>query len=180
MPKIYTMVFDIIFLVILGFAAYRGFKKGLIVQIASLVALILGIYGTIKFSYITTAFLQGKLGWDSAYIHIISFIITFVLIVIGVHLVGKLVDKLAKAVALGIVVRIAGSVFNVLKFGLILSILLMVLNSFNSKYSFLPADEIRDSKIYKPLLFFAPTVFPKINLDINNQIKKVKENNINI
>ena len=178
MPKIHPMVFDIIFLVILGWAAYRGFKKGLIVQVASLFALILGIYGTIKFSYITTAFLQGKLGWDSAYIHIISFILTFILIVIGVHFVGKLVDKLAQAVALGFVIRITGSVFNVLKFGLIISVILVILNSFNSKYSFLPADEIQKSKMYKPLMFFAPTVFPKINLDINNQFKKANGDNI--
>ncbi len=41
-------ILDIIFLVPLLFALYRGFKKGLIHMIASLLALILGIVGAMK------------------------------------------------------------------------------------------------------------------------------------
>ncbi len=39
---------DIIFLVPLLFALYRGFKKGMIHMVASLAALVLGIFGAIK------------------------------------------------------------------------------------------------------------------------------------
>ena len=44
------MILDIIFLILFGWAAYNGFKKGFILQVASLAALFLGIYGAIKFS----------------------------------------------------------------------------------------------------------------------------------
>ena len=43
------MVFDLVFLVILVWAAYRGFSKGVILQAATLLALVLGIFGAIKF-----------------------------------------------------------------------------------------------------------------------------------
>ena len=42
-------ILDIIFLVPLLFALYRGFKKGMVHMIASLAALVLGILGAMKF-----------------------------------------------------------------------------------------------------------------------------------
>ncbi|MCD8518789.1 MAG: CvpA family protein, partial [Flavobacterium sp.] len=41
---------DIVFAVLLGFAVYKGLKNGLFVEVASLVALVAGIYLAIKFS----------------------------------------------------------------------------------------------------------------------------------
>ena len=46
---------DIVFAVLLGFAVYKGLKNGLFVEVASFVALILGIYLAIKFSSLVGA-----------------------------------------------------------------------------------------------------------------------------
>ena len=43
-------VFDIIVSLALGFGFFKGFKKGFVVEIASLSALFFGILGAVKFS----------------------------------------------------------------------------------------------------------------------------------
>ena len=54
-------IFDIVVLVLLGIAAVTGFFKGLITMLTSLVAILLGAWLTMKFSYITGGFLQTHL-----------------------------------------------------------------------------------------------------------------------
>ena len=74
--------FDIIIAVILIFGFIRGLLKGLFVEVASLISLIAGIYGAIHFSYFVGNFLAGKVEWDEKYITIVSFAITFAIIVL--------------------------------------------------------------------------------------------------
>ena len=79
------MIFDIIFILIFLWAAYKGFTKGFILQAASLAALILGIYGSIKFSGFVAAVIMEKMGRHGEYVPLISFAITFIGIVIAIH-----------------------------------------------------------------------------------------------
>ncbi|NJO91413.1 MAG: CvpA family protein, partial [Chloroflexia bacterium] len=102
------MVFDIIFLVIFCWAAYRGFTKGFILQVAMLGALFLGIWGAIKFSGYTSALIMEKLQTNVEYLPVISFALTFIVIVIGIHFLAKLVEKLLEAIALSFVNRLLG------------------------------------------------------------------------
>jgi membrane protein required for colicin V production len=80
---------DIIIGIILLFAAIGGFRKGLISELASLAALILGIWGAIEFSYITSDFLTENFNLETDYLNIISFIVTFIVIVILVQYCGQ-------------------------------------------------------------------------------------------
>ena len=162
------MVFDIIFLLIFAWAAYKGYTKGLIVQLATLVALVLGIFGAMKFSSLTANFLVEKFELETNFIHIISLIVTFVIIVIAVHFLAKLIQKLFEAIALGFVNRLLGSVFNIIKYAVILSVILVILNSVNGHYNFLPEKEVSNSKIYKPLVFLSQTLFPKFQQNLRD------------
>ena len=51
------MALDIIFAIIFCWAIYKGYTRGFILQAATLAALILGIYGAIKFSGFTANFI---------------------------------------------------------------------------------------------------------------------------
>ena len=48
---------DIVLGVLLLYGLYKGVKNGLFVELASLAALIAGIYGAIHFSYLTADYL---------------------------------------------------------------------------------------------------------------------------
>ncbi|TLX73025.1 CvpA family protein [Labilibacter sediminis] len=165
--------FDIVVGIILILAIIKGFKNGLIIEFASLAALVLGVIGSIKFSSFTEAWLTQY--WSSEYIGIVSFLVTFVGIVVGVHLIAKAVDKLVKAIALGMVNRILGGVFSLVKVGFILSILIAVFSSFDRSFKIIPDETKESSILYQPLSEFAPSVFPYLNFDGESAKDKVEK-----
>lgn len=154
---------DIILVILLALAAISGFRKGLVVELASLAALILGIWGAVEFSYITSEFLVENFDWQWDHLNIASFIITFVVIVILVHIVGSTVNKLVETVMLGFVNKLAGLIFGILKSALILSIILVVFDKIDEDMNILSEDTKAESRMYEPIRNLAPTIFPFIN-----------------
>ena len=154
---------DIIIGLILLFAAVMGFKKGFVYELASFAALILGIWGAVLFSDLVAEYMTQRLSWDFEYQNILAFLITFVLIVIGVHMVGLLLTKLVNAVSLGFLNHILGLVFGVLKFAFILSVLLFIYEKFDSGGYFISKEHRNQSRVYEPIRSFAPSFLPFLN-----------------
>ncbi|MEA3444472.1 MAG: CvpA family protein [Bacteroidota bacterium] len=163
---------DIVLAIPLLWFCYKGFKNGLIIEAASLLALVLGVYGAYHFSGFTAEFLIENMGVESEYISLISFAVTFILIVIAVHFLAKLIDKLVKAVALGFVNRLFGLVFGVAKFAFIISILLSLINRFDTQEKLITPELKQESYLYEPLSKFAPLIFPYLNLEGFNEIEE--------
>ena len=170
---------DIILAILLVLAAISGFRNGFIAEAASLAALILGIWGAIKFSYITSDFLVENFQLKSDHLNIISFVVTFIVIVILVHIVGNTVNKLIETVMLGFVNKLAGLVFGILKAALILSILLVVFDMIDENEKILSPETKENSRMYEPIRSLAPSIFPFIeNWDLNHDNKKEKDSNV--
>ncbi len=165
---------DIILGIFLLWGAIKGFKNGLIIETASLVALFLGIYGALRFSYYTSDLLVDKFHLTTQYLYIISFIITFVVIVILVHWLAKVLDKLIKAIAMGFINRLTGVLFGIIKVAFILSLLLLLINSLDRKAHFLPQDEVNKSVLYQPVSRFAPALFMYLHFDIQKPLQKTR------
>jgi membrane protein required for colicin V production len=155
-------VLDIALGALILFGLVRGLMKGLFVEVASIVALILGIYGAIHFSNFVAEFLESRVEWDEQYINITAFAITFIIIVIAIAVAGKALTKLADFAALGILNKLLGGVFGALKIGLILSIILIVFNKMNSTLPLVEEHEIKSSILYNPVKSIAPFIFPSI------------------
>ena len=153
---------DITIVVILILSMVMGFINGLVKEVASLAALILGIWGAIKFSSFTAAKLYDYFDMTGQYVGVIAFIITFALIVVIIHFIGIVADKIVNAVSLGFVNRILGIVFGLLKSVLIMSVFFVVLNVINDKRSFLPKETIEQSIFFNPISDIAPVIFPII------------------
>lgn len=153
---------DIVIIILLVFGLARGFINGFIKELASLLALILGIWGAIKFSSFTAERLYDFFDMTGQYVGIIAFLITFVLIVIGVHFVGLVVDKFIEKISLGFLNSLLGLIFGVFKSALILSVIFTVLNAIDAKHKFLPRKQIEDSRLYSPIADIAPAIFPVI------------------
>jgi membrane protein required for colicin V production len=160
---------DLVFAILFLWAAYRGFTKGFIVQLATLAALLLGVLGAVLFSDFTSGLIIKNFEVSGQYLPIISFALTFIAIVIAVHLLAKALNKLIDAIALGIVNRLLGVIFSVLKYAFIISIVLVLINKVDNKYNFIPDETKKESLFYQPLSNFAPMVFPYLNFD------KIKE-----
>ena len=166
-------VLDVVILVILSYGFIKGIMKGLFVEIASLVALIGGIWGAIHFSYFVGDFLKESVAWGEKKISLVAFAVTFVAIVIAVSLLGKFLTKLADLAALGLVNKILGGVFGLLKVGLILSMLFVFFHELNSAVSFVDDETLEESSLYETVKSIAPTLFPSIIKTEGNQYKEV-------
>ena len=151
---------DILFLIPLLFALYRGFRKGIIHMVASLGALILGIVGAIKLRPVFASLLDALFNISPDYINVIAFSVAFVTIVILVHLIAYLVERVIKAVALNLVNRLLGMGFGLLVTAFVISMILWPLNQINAQKQIIKPEHIEGSLLYRPLSAFAPAVFP--------------------
>lgn len=151
---------DIIIGIILLVSAVNGFRKGFVVELASLAALILGIWGAIRFSHITSDFIVEQFDWTSKHLGVVSFIVTFIVIVILVHIVAKAVDNLIKVAQLGFINRLAGLVFGFIKSAIILSIVIMVLDGIDKTVGIIPEETKENSMVYEPVRKLVPSIFP--------------------
>lgn len=155
-------VIDIILILLLLFGLIRGFMRGLFVELASLIALLAGIYGAIHFSNYAATFLENQVDWEQKYISAAAFAITFIIIVLVISLAGKALTKLADFAMLGIVNKLLGALFGVLKTAFILSIILVVIEKINPTLLLISEESKEESALYYPIQILAPTVFPII------------------
>ncbi|GET20330.1 membrane protein required for colicin V production [Prolixibacter denitrificans] len=159
-------VLDIILGAILVFAAIRGFQKGFFIELASIAALLLGIWGAVEFSGFTAYYLHSVFDWNPEHLGLIAFILTFILVVVAVHLVARLADTLFKAIALGMLTRLAGVVVGVLKAAFIISVLLILIEMVGQyTFNLIPPEKANNSVLYKPLRNFAPSILPFFHFD---------------
>jgi membrane protein required for colicin V production len=169
-------VLDLIFLIPLLFAVYRGFKKGLVHMIASLAALVLGILGAMKLRPVFAGWLDAIFNIAPEHINVIAFAVAFVSIVVLVHLAAFFVDKLIKAVALNLVNRLLGMGFGFLVTAFVISMILFPINEINAEKEIVKPERIEGSLLYKPLSEFAPTLFHYLKKeDWKQYVPKTKE-----
>ena len=154
---------DIILCIPLLWGLYKGFTKGLIIEAASLIALGFAIWGGIKFSDFLTSYFHAHFSWQSKYVPIISFALIFLGILILIYAIAKLLERLIKAISLGFVNKLAGAVFGVLKFGLILSVFVFVLNALEKSIQIIPAEIKKSSVLYEPVGKIALLIIPGLN-----------------
>ena len=166
---------DIILVIPMAWLAFRGFKRGLVVELFSLLALIAGVYAALYFSDYAAKFLIENFSLNEDYVPIISFILTFIGVVVIVYFVGKLLEKLVDMVALGVLNKLAGAVFGILKAAIFLSIIIMLINSFDDEW--ISKDKKKESVLYSPVSAIAPLLWNKFEeLDINKStFEKWKE-----
>ncbi|MCX6334773.1 MAG: CvpA family protein [Bacteroidia bacterium] len=152
---------DFIIVIAIILSIISGFTNGLVKEVASLVGLILGIWGAIKFSDFTADKLYEWFDMSGKYVGIIAFIITFCAIVVIIHFIGIMADKVVDAISIGFLNRLLGMAFGAVKNILIMSVIFTVLNAIEARRPFLPK-AIEGSKFYKPISDIVPAIFPVI------------------
>lgn len=150
---------DIIILLFLLFSAINGLRNGFIAEVVSFASLIVGIWGAIKFSGITSEFLIENFNMKSEYLGIISFTVTFLLIVLLIYFVGNVVKKLVSSVLPGIIDHLVGLIFGIVKSALILSVVFIVFDKIDNSVHILSEDTKAESRLYEPVRSFAPSIF---------------------
>lgn len=155
-------IIDIILAIILLYGLVRGFFRGFFAELASLVAFVAGIYVAVYFSHILSDYLVEKVSWNIQFVNLIAFAITFVLIVFAISLAGKFITSLMNFAALGIVNKLAGAGFGLIKLAFIISVVIMFFRETNENINIVEQETIEASILYPPVEAIAPILLPAI------------------
>ena len=151
------MLIDVVFFVLMALAFYKGFTKGFVMAIFSVLGFIIGLAAALKLSSTVSTQIQqytnaGK--WLPA----LSFLLVFIAVAFAIHFVGKIIQKSIETVLLGWANRLAGFLLYALLYSLIYSVFLF----FAVQLHFLKTDVTQASTVYPYLQPLAPKVINAI------------------
>jgi membrane protein required for colicin V production len=115
---------DIILVIILIWGAITGFKKGLILSLASFIAIIAGAIAAYYGSEAIAIALASEVDWSSKKIAVASFAVAFIGVVLIVHVLARILEKFIDLVALGFANKISGAIFGMAKNAILLTFLI--------------------------------------------------------
>jgi membrane protein required for colicin V production len=146
---------DILILIPLAYGAYKGFKNGLVKEVATLAGLVVGIYLAYSRMGDVVPFVTKWTGIDGDIASILAFLLVFGAVMFIVSGLVYGLDVLLKITLLSIPNRMMGLVFGVLKAGIGVSILLTLLAGLD-----VPDAELRaKSTLYARVYPMAPASY---------------------
>jgi membrane protein required for colicin V production len=105
-----------------------GLFKGLVKELTSLAAVVLGIYGAKFFSPWLVNVLVKSFDFSVKTAQPTAYFLLFIVIVVGLLFLSRIVDKVFESMSLGGLNKFFGGLFGALKYALILSVLINVFN----------------------------------------------------
>jgi membrane protein required for colicin V production len=158
---------DYIILAILVLFLIQGYRKGIIIGLATIAALVLGIYVAVHFSNFLDTTLMEHLHPSRKWLPILSFSITFLVVVILVMIIAKLTEKLVDIVGMGFFNHIGGAALGLVKGVILISILLFLFQSIDSKGKWLTEKDKKGSFFYSQVA----QVFPGLMKTFGGEIR---------
>lgn len=153
---------DIILIILLALSAIHGFRKGLIIELATFAALLIGLLAGFYLSDIVAGIIIKNFDYSGKYISIISFMVIFITVIVLVQIIARMIEKAVKAIALGFLNKFAGAIFCTLKAAIILSVIIFFLNGFDSEQKIISKESRDNSTLFPIIENIAPTILPTV------------------
>ena len=149
--------------ILLGFVI--GLFRGLIKETISLIIIIVGIL----LSRLLAPGISNKLtDWFNISPQAakpLSFIIAFLVIALVLIIIGRLLHKMIKMLSLGLINSILGGIVSAIKYIIIISVILVLMEALDNKFSLLSKDLKEESTLYKPIKKIAPDLWKEFKKD---------------
>ena len=139
-----------------AYAAVKGFSRGFIVELASLVAFVAAVWAGIHLSERVAA--ATGLGTDNA---ALAFLVTFIAVLVGIHLLARGLTTLVDIAQLSLPNKFGGLFFGIVRSAFMLSVSLNLLVGY-SEGAFPPTEVREGSRLYAPIRAFAPVLVPAL------------------
>ncbi len=146
------------FLYVMIIAVFKGFSKGFVVGIFSLIAFIIGLAAALKLSAIVAQHLQTASGITGRWMPLVAFSLVFIVVVLLVNLGARIIKKTISLAMLGWLDRIAGIVLYIIIYTIIFSVILF----FAEKMALLKPGTIKVSKVYGFVAPWGPAVIDNL------------------
>ncbi len=143
------MFIDFLFCILLLMAVFKGYSRGLIVAVFSLVAFFIGLIAAMKLSASVAVWLQDKTGTQTTWMPFIAFILVMAVVMLLIRFGANMLEKAAEFVMFGWLNKLGGILFYAIIYLTFFSIILFYAESMNV----LSEETINNSKTYS---FVAP------------------------
>ena len=154
------MLIDIVFIILLVIAIFKGYTRGFIIAVFSLLAIIIGLAAAVKLSVVTASWLKNAIHIAAKWLPVLAFAIVFIATVVLVKLGAKALEKTAEMVLLGWFNKLCGIVLYIVLYTVVLSVLLF----YAEKLHLLQPDTIAASKTYPYLAPWGPKAINAIGM----------------
>ncbi|HRN71504.1 MAG TPA: CvpA family protein [Ginsengibacter sp.] len=159
------MLLDIIILIAIALAGYKGFKRGLVVSALSFIAIFIGLLVAFKISSTVVKYVENEKE-PATWYHIAIFFLILIGVILLIQLIARAVRGTLRLVQLGLLDSIGGAIFHVVVYLFVLSFFILYANMLG----FLP-EELKSTSItyhyLSPLapktLSFLGKIFPVFN-----------------
>lgn len=148
------MIIDVAFLLTMLVAIFKGFRKGFIIGVFSLLAFIIGLAAALKLSAIVAKYLEQNVMTATKWLPVLSFFLVFIVVVLLVGLGARVIKKTFDLAMLGWLDRLLGIILYVILYTIIFSIILF----FAEKMLLLKPQVISDSNTYNYIAPWGPKV----------------------
>lgn len=149
---------DIVILVVVALLTLYGLKKGFIVSLATLAGLLLGIYLAVHFSHYAAGLIERNFHPSSFWLPVLAYAGTFLVVLTGVYLVGKMVEKMVEAAGMSILNHLGGAILGFAKGVLIMSAALYLIALADPKETLIPAPTKQKSIFYPQVAAVVPMI----------------------
>lgn len=139
-----NMSIDVLFIILLAMAAFKGYSRGLIVSIFSFVAVVLGLAAALKLSAVVANWLTNHINVGTQWLPILSFAIVFIAIVWLTRLAANMLEKTIEFALMGWVNKIGGIVLYLMIYTIVLSVVLFYV----TKIQLIKAETLSASQFY--------------------------------
>ena len=151
---------DIILLILLIPGTIRGISKGFLEQAISLVGVVLAVYLAYHFSTPVCVWLDKYINVSETVLHVIGFAVMLLAVLMAVMIVAKLFTRVADMASLGWFNRVLGFVFSLAISAVILSVLVILFDTVNTKFELVKTPVLNDSVLYGHLKDLGYWIFP--------------------
>ncbi len=117
------MSIDIIAIILLALAIFKGYKQGAILAVLSFLTFVIGLAAAVKLSVVVAGYLTQN-GVKGKWISFISFLAVLIIVMLLVRLLARFLQKIIEVVLMGWANRLAGIVLYALLYLTVFSVVL--------------------------------------------------------
>lgn len=157
---------DTLVIIVAIYSIFKGYKTGLIKQLASLAAIIACVLLSGKISSIILPYLRSLGKIPENLVESAAFIASFLLIFAAFMLLGYMLQSILQTVKLGTLNKLAGAALCITKWMIVVSLMLNLLIKMDSNHLIIPADIDTRSKSYPYIQPIAAAITPYLKFNI--------------
>jgi uncharacterized membrane protein required for colicin V production len=157
---------DILAIIVALYSLFKGYRSGLVKQLASLAGIIACILLSGKVSYILLPYLRDYGILPEYLVEPAAYIVSFLLILAVFWLLGYMLQSILESVRLGTLNRLTGAILSLVKWAAILSLAFSLITRVDKNQSLLTEEARSKSHSYKYIQPIAPAIAPYLRFDL--------------